>query len=65
MPDASPYTREAFIHWAEALGMDVKDAPHMEELWAFFQAVVPNLKTVRGIDMAGAEPAMTYSPPQV
>ncbi len=62
MPDASPYTQEAFMHWAQALGMNIKDESHMEELWAFFQAVAPNLKAVRGIDVAGAEPAMTYNP---
>lgn len=50
-------SRETFLKIAEASGLEVGD-PHMEELYAYLQNVLPGLKRVDELDLSIMEPAM-------
>ena len=63
MSSKPPLTREDFICMARASGLDIAD-PHMEELYAYLQTVLPGLKAVHELDLTGVIPAMVYVPPQ-
>ena len=63
MSSKPPLTREEFIGMARASGLDIAD-PHMEELYAYLQTVLPGLKAVNELDLTGVIPAMVYVPPQ-
>ena len=47
---------------AEAAGLDVGDEAHMEELYAFVQALLPGLEAVRDLDLSEQEPAAIFIP---
>ncbi len=47
--------KEAFLSMAEAFGLDIKD-PHMEELYAYVQKILPILKRVEELDLTDLEP---------
>ena len=66
MPDEySSMTKETFVAWAGAVGLDVKDEAHMDELYSYYtQNVVPGLKALDELDLTDVEPAMIYSPPK-
>ena len=55
-------TKEAFLVMAEAMGLDVTDEAHMEELYAYTAAQLSSLRSINEIDLSGAEPAMVYMP---
>jgi len=55
-------TKEAFLVMAEALGLDVTDEAHMEELYAFTASQLSSLRSINEIDLSDAEPAMVYVP---
>jgi Asp-tRNA(Asn)/Glu-tRNA(Gln) amidotransferase C subunit len=48
-------SRETFLEIAEAAGLDTGD-PHMEELYAYLQNVLPGLKRIEELDLTGMEP---------
>jgi len=48
-------SRETFLSLAKAFGLDTKD-PHMEELYAFVQKVLPSLRSIDDLDLTGLEP---------
>ena len=64
MADEGGLSKETFLHIAEASGLDVNDSPHMEELYAYVQGLLPSLKTFQELDLADVEPAMIYIPPK-
>ncbi len=54
---------DAFLNVAKASGLDVGD-PHMQELYAYVQMILPGLSAVHELDLSGVDPAMTYFVPQ-
>ncbi len=63
MPGENPLTRENFDYLARAAGLDVKD-PHMEELFPYVRNALAGIERLAGIDVAGDEPALAFSPAQ-
>mgnify|MGYP001183058803 CR=1 FL=1 len=63
MSGDSPLSWDTFLSISEASGLDVND-PHMEELYAFLQGILPLLRTVHDLDLTGVDPATRYFPPQ-
>jgi len=49
--------KEAFISMAKGFGLDIKD-PHMEELYAYVQKILPILKRIEELDLTDLEPVM-------
>ena len=65
MPDEHSMTKETFLAWAGAVGLDVSDSAHMDELYSYYiQSVVPSLKALDELDLTDVEPAMIYIPPK-
>ena len=62
MAEKLELTKENFMGMAEALGLDVSDEAHMEELYAFVQGLLPGLEAVRDLDVAKEEPATIFIP---
>ena len=54
-------SKEMFLSIARASGLDVED-PHMEELYAFVQKVLPGLRVIDQLDLTGVEPLATFIP---
>ena len=50
-------SKETFLKIAEVSGLDTS-SPHMEELYAFVQGVLPNLKDLEALDLTELEPFM-------
>ncbi len=63
MTSEAPFDWETFIKTAQAAGLDTSD-PHMEELYAYLQTVLPGLAAVKELDLSGVPSAMVYVPPQ-
>ncbi len=51
--------KEVFLSIAKEFGLDLDD-PHMEELYAYVQRVLPNLKRIEELNLTGLEPFMPY-----
>ena len=62
MPEEEPLSHDAFLTLAAAAGLDVTGV-HGEELFSFVQNTLAGLKSLQGIDVAGAEPDMAFIPP--
>ena len=62
MSEMGELRRERFMAMAEAAGLDVSDEAHMEELYAFVQALLPGLEAVRDLDLSEQEPAAIFIP---
>ena len=56
-------TKEAFLVMAEAVGLDVTDEAHMEELYTYTAAQLSSLRSINEIDVSEREPAMVFTPP--
>ena len=54
---------DTFVNMAQAAGLDVND-PHIHELFDYVQTILPGLKAVHELDLAGVDPAMVYFVPQ-
>jgi Asp-tRNA(Asn)/Glu-tRNA(Gln) amidotransferase C subunit len=50
-------SKDTFLKIAEASGLDTS-SHHMEELYAFIQGVLPNLKDLEALDLTEMEPLM-------
>jgi Asp-tRNA(Asn)/Glu-tRNA(Gln) amidotransferase C subunit len=57
MVDTFWLDKEAFLKIAEVSGLDMTDR-HMEELYAFVQQLLSNLKDIEDLDLRGMEPFM-------
>ena len=62
MADEAVLSLETFLKIAETSGLDVNDQPHMDELYAFLQTLIPTLRKVRKLGVADAEPAPSWVP---
>jgi hypothetical protein len=49
--------REAFLSMAKAFGLYIID-PHIEELYAYVQKILPTLKRVEELNLTDMEPVM-------
>lgn len=52
-------SRETFLKIAEASGLDTRD-PHMEDLYAYLQNVLPGLKKIEELDLTSMEPGISF-----
>jgi len=57
MADTFWLSKEAFLKIAEVSGLDTADQ-HMEELYAFVQQMLSNLKDIDDLNLEGMEPFM-------
>ena len=55
--------REAFLSVAKAFGLDIND-PHIEELYAYVQKILPTLKRIKELDLMDMEPMIAPIPPK-
>lgn len=62
MADEGGLSKETFLGIADASGLDVSDESHMDELYAFVQGILRDLKTIGELDLSDVEPAMTFIP---
>ena len=62
MVDEVGLSKETFLGIAEASGLDVSDESHMEELYAFVQGILRDLKTTGDLDLSDVEPEMIFIP---
>ena len=63
MADEGGISKDTFLRIAEASGLNVND-PHMEELFAYLQGVLPGLKAIQELDLTDVEPAMVFILPK-
>jgi len=54
-------SNEMFLSIAKASGLDTRD-PHMDELYAFVQKVLPALRIIDRLDLTDVEPLATFIP---
>ena len=59
MADEVGLSREAFLHVAQASGLDAKD-PHMEDLYRHVQSVLASIRGIWELDVADVEPATIF-----
>jgi hypothetical protein len=57
MANKESLSKEDFLRIAEHAGLDV-DSPHMDDLHAYLKGLLPTLKTIKDLDLAGLEPFM-------
>jgi len=50
-------TKEIFLRIAENSGLDT-DASHLEDLYNYLNGLLPTLKAIETLDLAGLEPFM-------
>ncbi len=50
-------SKEAFLKIAEVSGLDTTDR-HMDELYSFVQQMLPGIRDIEALDLAGMEPFM-------
>ncbi len=62
MASEKQLTREEFDRQAEQLGVG-GDADYLDELYSQVRGVFIGAKTIREIDVSGAEPDMAFVPP--
>jgi len=58
---AATLTKEMFLSIARSSGLDIED-PHMGELYAFVQKVLPTLRMIDQLDLTDVEPLATFIP---
>ncbi len=58
---ADPLDKETFLSVARASGLNIED-PHIEELYAFLQKVLPSFRTIDQLDLTDVEPLATFIP---
>jgi len=61
MADTFWLSKEAFLKIAETSGLDTADR-HMDELYAFVQQMLLNLKDIEDLNLEGMEPFMPALP---
>ena len=64
MPGESDLSYESFLIIAEASGLNVSDAGHMEQLYAVVQGVLPFRRDIERLDLTNVEPGTVYLPPR-
>jgi Asp-tRNA(Asn)/Glu-tRNA(Gln) amidotransferase C subunit len=57
MAEKHELNKEAFLSMAKTFGLDIND-PHIEELYAYVQKILPTLKRVEELDLTDMEPVM-------
>ena len=50
-------TKEDFLSVIKVFGLDIND-PHIEELYAYVQNILPTLKRIQELDLTDMEPWM-------
>lgn len=55
--------REGFLSMAKAFGLDTND-PHIEELYAYVQKILPTLKRIEELDLTDMEPMISPTSPK-
>lgn len=66
MPGESPldydsFRFDSFRLLAGQAGLDVA-SPHLEELYSYLHSVLPSIRLLDGIEVAGAEPDLAFIP---
>jgi hypothetical protein len=61
MPGDHPLTWEDFLRLAQHAGLDAA-SPHLAELFPYVQGVLASLEPLRSLDLAGAEPDLSFRP---
>ncbi len=55
MAEKKELTKEDFLSLARIFGLDIND-PHIEELYAYIQKILPTLKRIEDLDVTNMEP---------
>lgn len=53
--------RKTFLSTAKAFGLKILD-PHIEELYHYIQKTLPNLQSIKGLDLRDIEPTLSLVP---
>ncbi len=61
MIETNPLSKELFLSMAKGFGLDIND-PHIEELYAYVQKILPTLKSMDELDLKGIEPMVPLIP---
>ncbi len=61
MKENDELNKEAFLSMAKVFGLDIND-PHIEELYAYVQKILPTLKRIEELDLTNGEPVMPLTP---
>ena len=61
MLEKTELKREVFLSMAKTFGLDIND-PHIEELYAYVQKILPTLKRIEELDLTDMEPVMPLTP---
>ena len=61
MTETTQLNKELFLSMAKAFGLDIND-PHIEELYAYVQKILPTLRRIEELDLTDTEPVMPLSP---
>jgi aspartyl-tRNA(Asn)/glutamyl-tRNA(Gln) amidotransferase subunit A len=61
MIETTPLSKEFFLSMAKTFGLDIHD-PHIEELYAYVQKILPTLKRIEQLDLNDLEPTMPLTP---
>ena len=56
--------KDLFISLAKEFGLDIND-PHIEELFAYVQKILPTLKCIEELNLTDIEPVMPPLSPKV
>ncbi len=59
MAEKHELNKEAFLSMAKDFGLNIND-PHIEELYSYFQKIIPTLKQIEELDLAEIEPLMPF-----
>jgi hypothetical protein len=57
LTEKGPLSQETFLRIAENSGLGT-DAPHLEDLYSYLNGLLPTLKAIEALDLAGLEPFM-------
>jgi Asp-tRNA(Asn)/Glu-tRNA(Gln) amidotransferase C subunit len=57
MAETTQLNKKLFLSIAKGFGLDIND-PHIEELYAYVQKILPTLKRVEELDLTDMEPVM-------
>ena len=61
MAEKNELSKQEFLSMAKAAGFNIEDS-HMEELYRYVQDLLPGLKSIHELDLAGIEPASMFMP---
>lgn len=61
MVEKTELKKEVFLSLAKSFGLDIND-PHIEELYTYVQKILPTLKRIGELDLAGIEPVIPFTP---